>query len=307
MKQKITDLLITGLLITAVVIMSGCVEELKSGEPKIVIESYNMSIYDVGVDNIHFDRFDVVLRNEGNTKTEINKIVLLLGEDKVEKDSYWGIEPGEEKEISLIELGVFSTPLKKEIGIKEAKGKISVIDSSGKVLAEKNITIQIPIARIGDTIPEVGERRSKHNLSLTLLYWKESDIAVEGPYTDGYYTFTAKSGMKFIILTFKFQNNWIRVQETPYISAGEIGTDKGYIYTTWDSPVGVSSEEYKPRKSTDSEIKNLIGTSGGYEKLLPEGSIVGSVVFEIPENETPIEASIVYVPSLIKYGVDYSP
>lgn len=304
MKQKITDLLITGLLITAVVIISGCIEELKSGEPKIVIESYNMSIYDVGVDNVHFDSFNVVLRNEGNTKTEINKIVLLLGKDKVEKDSYWGIEPGEKMKISLVD-GVFSTPLKKEIGTKEANGKISVIDSLGKILAERNITVTIPVAKIGDTIPEI---KRGSNLSLMLLSWKESNIAVDGPYSGNeYYTFTAKSGMKFIILTFRFQNNWIRSQETPYLDAGEIGTNKGYIYTTWNPPLGFSSEEYKPSKSTSEEIKNLIGTSGGYEKLLPEGSIVGSVVFEIPENEIPIEASIVYVPSLIKYGENYSP
>lgn len=304
MKQKTTNLLIIGLLIGMVLIMSGCVEEVKSGEPKIVIDSYNISIYDVGVDNIHFDRFDVVLKNEGNTKTEINKIALLLGKDKVEKDYYWNIEPGEKEKISLMSNGVFSTPLKKEIGTKEANGKISVIDSLGKILAERNITVTIPVAKIGDTIPEI---KKGNNLSLTLLSWKESNIAVDGPYTDGYYTFTAKPGMIFIILTFKFQNNWVRMQETPYLDAGEIGTNKGYIYTTWNPPLGVSSEEYKPSKSTSEEIKNLIGTSGGYEKLLPEGSIVGSVVFEIPENETPIEASIVYVPSLIKYGVNYSP
>ncbi len=169
-------------------------------------------------------------------------------------------------------------------------------------MAEKNITIPIPIVRIGDTIPEVGRSIDKHNLSLTLLSSIESGIAVDGPYSgDEYYTFTAKPGMKFVILIFKFQNNWIRVQETPYLNTGEIATNKGYIYNTWDSPFGIHSEEYKPRKSTDEEVKTLIGNSGGYEDLLPEESTIGCVVFGIPEDEIPIEASIVNVPSLIKY------
>lgn len=70
----------------------------------------------------------------------------------------------------------------------------------------------------------------------------------------------------------------------------------------WNPPAGIHSKEYKPRKATNEEIEVLVGDSGAYEDLLPEESIVGSVVFEIPEDETPIEASIVYVRSLIKYG-----
>jgi len=66
-------------------------------------------------------------------------------------------------------------------------------------------------------------------------------------------------------------------------------------------PVGIHSEEYKPRKSIDEEVKTLIGNSGGYEDLLPEESTIGRVVFEIPEDEISIEASIVHIPSLIKY------
>jgi len=63
-------------------------------------------------------------------------------------------------------------------------------------------TTQMPIIRIGDTIPEFSA--ANPNLSLTLLSWKESDIAIDGPYVSGYYAFTAKPGMKFVILTFRF-------------------------------------------------------------------------------------------------------
>jgi hypothetical protein len=299
MNQKTVGLLIVGLLVLSVAMISGCIKEeipsAPSVQSKIVIEAYNISVDDVGMDKLYLDSVKVLLRNEGSASVKINKIVLSSGKSKIEDTSVGSLNPGEKKEFSLPTY----TPLEKEIGLDEVKGMISVIDSSGKILAEENITIQIPIARIGDTIQVEG----KHNLSLTLLSWKEGNIAIDGPYwEDEYYTFTAKPGMKFIILIFKFQNNWIRPQETPYLNAGEIATDKGYIYPIWNPPVGIHSEEYKPRKATDKEIKTLIGDSGAFENLLPEESTVGCVVFEIPKDETPIEASIVYVPPLIRYG-----
>lgn len=308
MKQK-TLYLIIGLLVLAVVMMSGCIEEKTPSEvpketpqqvieSKIVIKDYNIEIDHAGVDKLYLDEVNVMLRNEGSAPVKIDKIVLSLGKSKIEDTLVGSLNPGEEKEYSLPTY----PPLEKEIGIEQAKGIISTIDSSGKILTEKNITIRIPIARIGATIPEVG---GKHNLSLTLLSWKESNIAVNGPYgvfEEEYYTFTAKPGMKFIILTFKFQNNGIRPQETPYLDEGEIATDKGYIYPMWKPVGGISAEEYKPRKATDEEVKTLIGDSGGFEELLPEESTVGCVVFEIPKDGTPIEVSIIYVPSIIKYG-----
>jgi hypothetical protein len=306
MKKKTLYLIIIGLLALAVMIMSGCIEEKPSSEvqkrtpeqlteSKIVIKGYNIEIDHVGVDKLYLDKADVLLRNEGNAPVKINKIILLLGKSKIEDTLVGSLNPGEEKEYS------FPTypPLEKEIGTKQAKGTIRIIGSLGEVLTEKNITIPIPIVRIGDTIPEV---EGKRNLSLALLSWKESNIAVNGPYhPNEYYTFTAKPGMKFIILIYEFQNNWIRPQETPYINAGEIATNKGYIYPVWDPPLGVHSEEYKPRKATAEEIKALIGDSGAYEDLLPEESTEGCVVFEIPQDQTPIEASVVYVSPLIKF------
>jgi hypothetical protein len=157
---------------------------------------------------------------------------------------------------------------------------------------------QPPIIRIGDTIPEFST--DYPNLSLTLISWKESDIVIEGPYIGGYYAFTSKPDMEFIVLTFRFQNNWIRPQETPYLRAGEVATDKGYFYPLWHPPSGVLSEEYNPREATDYEIETLIVDSGGYEELLPEESTIGRVVFEIPEDETPVEASISGMSYLIK-------
>jgi hypothetical protein len=153
------------------------------------------------------------------------------------------------------------------------------------------------VSRIGDTIPEVGADR--HGLSMALLAWVESDIAVGGPYVgDEFYTFTAKPGMKFIILVFEFRNNWIREQYTPYLDEGELLTDKGYFYRVWSPPLGVHSEEYMPRLSTEEGMREL-GSSGGFVKLLPEESVEGCVVFEIPGDQEPEEMRLSQVPVAI--------
>ena len=150
------------------------------------------------------------------------------------------------------------------------------------------------VAQIGDTIPEVG--LGKEDLSMTLIGWAESDIAVSGPYAgSGFYTFTAKPRMKFIILEFEFHNNWVRQQETLYFNKGEVRTDKGYFYQVWSPPLGIHSEEYAPRPSTQEEVENL-GGSGTFEDLLPEESVRGHVVFEIPEDEEPEEVELSQVP-----------
>lgn len=177
---------------------------------------------------------------------------------------------------------------------------ISAVGISIVYVKEKR-NVPIPIAKIGNVIPDVG--RSQHDMSLTLLEWKESDVAVDGPYwSSGYYTFTAKPEMKFIILIYRFQNNWKRPQLTPYFSEGEIATDKGYFYKVWHSPSGTSSEEYKPREATAEEINTLTGNSGSREELMPgKKSAKGRVVFEIPKDETPIEASIKGISALIEY------
>ena len=83
------------------------------------------------------------------------------------------------------------------------------------------------------------------------------------------------------------------------MNKGEIATNKKYIYNRWDPPEGINSEEYQPRESTDEEVNELIGNSGGYENLLPEKSVKGCIIFEIPEDQMPLEASIIYVCPLV--------
>jgi hypothetical protein len=142
------------------------------------------------------------------------------------------------------------------------------------------------VAEINDTIAEVA---GLHNLSLTVLSFIESNTAVYGPYSSGFYTFTALGGRKFAIVTFKLQNNWIRPQNTPYLHDSiELATTKKHYYPAWSPSGGIHAEEYKPRKATEAEIKTLIGDSAGYETLLPGESIIGCYVFEIPDNEIPM-------------------
>lgn len=273
--------------------------------PKVIVRDFTATIYDVGVDKIYLTEVKVSLENKGDLPARIGKVVVASNTGQLEGDIYATLDPGEKEIVS----SGFPPPgreIRKDIGVDQVAVTVKSLgyqgqsgDIKNEVLGEGKFTIPVPIARIGDTITEY---RGKHDLPLTLLWWKESNIAVDGPYADGYYTFTARPGMKFIILAYKFQNNWIREQETPYLSAGEIGTaPKGYCYKVFDPHLGVHSEEYNPRKATSEEVNTLIGDSGGYERLLPEQSVTGCVVFEITEDATPIEASIVYLPLLVRF------
>jgi hypothetical protein len=82
-------------------------------------------------------------------------------------------------------------------------------------------------------------------------------------------------------------------------------TDQGYIYSVWDppSPYYQESEEYNPREATEEEMDNLIGDSAAYEELLQTESVVGCIVFEIPQEQTPVEVSLAHVPPVIKLTV----
>ena len=170
----------------------------------------------------------------------------------------------------------------------------AAIQKSGSVDNRKT-----PIVRIGD---RVSSLIGTHQLSLTLLWWKESPICVNGPYASkAYYTFTAKPGMKFIIIAYRLRNDWIREQTTPYLHHGEITIRKGYIYSVWNPIGGVQAEGYNARTATDEEMQSLIGDSGAFKKLLPEESCVGQIAFEIPKDATPTEVVLPQVPLVFRF------
>ena len=156
-----------------------------------------------------------------------------------------------------------------------------------EVLAQKSFTEKIPIVSIGATLPDV-----KNDISLTLLWWKESNIALERWGENEIYTISSKPGMKFVILAYEFQNNGRRPKETPYFDKGEIATSQGYIYPLTSLGYRDYLEEHSPRKPTSRELSEFIGDSGGYKKLQHGKKVMGRVLFEIPSNEKPSEIKI---------------
>ena len=269
-------------------------------ESRIVIVHYEVNIGHVHVDKVQIDSITLLLRNEGPATATITRLAIVSHDESLEITARTTVNPGDTREVAF---GYVPGELSKDFGVTEIATTMTLFGHSGnaedQVLAERVVVIPIPRVRIGDTIPDLDW--DLHNLSLTFLWWKESAIAVDGPYVSGYYTFTARPSMKFIILAYKFQNNWIREQTTPYFHEGEIAADNGYIYSVWDPPGGVHAEEYAPRPATSEEVRDLIGDSGGFEKLLPEESVEGCVVFELPADARPIEASVIGVFPLIEY------
>ena len=65
--------------------------------------------------------------------------------------------------------------------------------------------------------------------------------------------------------------------------------------------MGVLSAEYAPSPSMQDEIDRLGGDEGAYETLLPGESTTGRVVFELPEDMSPVEAEIAHVPAKITF------
>lgn len=156
--------------------------------------------------------------------------------------------------------------------------------------------------RIGDTITNAYT-----SLSMKLLKWRRSTTAINGPYNpDTYYKFTvskkSNQQMIFYILTYRLTNTGNREISTPHIVVGEVKTNKGRFYKAWSPPVGIHSKEYNPKQTTLKEAQRQDSTSAAYKKLLPEQSIVGSIVFEVPQTETPVSVELVRVdmPILLK-------
>jgi hypothetical protein len=253
----------------------------------IIIENFNANatVYR-HIDQVELN-YKIKIKNTDDHNQQIHYKIIFEGKkDIIEEDSY--IPPGSWS-ISQIKT------IKRNLNEYNYNMTIYFTKTGENITTIKYAT-SIPITTIGNTTIEVP---SFNNLTLTLLSWKESEIAVDGPYASGYYTFTAKPGMKFVVLFFTFQNNWVRVQETPYIDSGEIFTDKGYIYNLWNPPVGVHSVDYNPRLSTEQEVKELIGSSGAYVNLLQGEVVKGCVVFEISKDSKPTDAFLHYFSNLI--------
>lgn len=272
---------------------------------EISIEEWSASVEHVGISELKLETFEVWLANNSSRSIKIGAVSLWSGKSEIMRTVKATLQPGEEKRISLPFPG--NDPLERGPGVREVECKIRIGEDIGHlmfpIIAEKSIIIPVPVAGIGYTEP-VGmflEKDLQETLPLTLASWKEGEKALAGPFEGIYYTATAKPGNRFITLVFELRNDWTKSQKTPHIWQGDILTDKGNIYSAWQGhrdPAILT--EYVTKAATEEEIHALVGYSGGYE-LSPGESIRGRIVFEIPQNENPIEASIQNLRPLIMY------
>jgi len=186
--------------------------------------------------------------------------------------------------------------VRREIGQESFVMKVVALDPFGEAVARKDHKVAIPTVSLGGTVP-----RAKGNISWMPIQIKESKIAVEGPFIKGYYTFSAKCGWKFIILEYEIQNIGTRPEEAFYPEYGEIATGS-YIYPAWEPPAGLLSKGYVIRESTPQEVKELIGDRAEKRELLPGETARSCVVFEIPENEEPMEIKLNGIFPIISLG-----
>ena len=297
-------------IIPLLVLVSGCqpstvpsvtTPSAPSNAAEITIEDWDSSIKHVGINELHLETFIVLIANNSSRSIKIGIISLSSGENVIKRSFSESLQLGEKRSFSL----TYTLTLARDIGAREVKCKIMVGENIGQVVypivAEKEISIAVPIARIGYTQP-VGILKDK-TITLTLLSWSEKDNILAGPYPDAvYYVCTARPGNKFISLVFELRNDWSKSQKTPYIKLGDLLTDKGKIYSAWQAPTDPTlfPGEYLARPATREEIETLIGDSGGRE-LLPGKSIRGHVTFEMPENENLVEVCIDSLRPLIEY------
>jgi hypothetical protein len=228
---------------------------------EIVLVSYTLSpVSSAHLDTLGLGDVEVTLRNEGNAPAEIYKLILTVGEKEYTSLPWKTLDPQEEADFTIYCWG----SVDRQIGTYSYSftGKLEVQDYDQQTLLKQDLTftITIPTIGMGDTLPDVGYLRTD-NMSFTPLSWSESHTAEADP------------GMKFVILHFRYQNNSVRVQNTPYIFSGEIATDEGYIY-----PLDLN-------RSNDAS----------YEELYQGESVEGSLTFQIPEGATPVEVRLVYI------------
>jgi len=168
---------------------------------------------------------------------------------------------------------------------------------------KRELKIRVPTVKFGEIIPPgklnplVFASTDIRNIKVKMISWFESKEACEGPFVDDdYYIFNASKGMKFIILKLNFTNIGKRITSTPYISEGEIGTNAGNIYPLWHyPPPSINQKHVSPE-----ELEKICPIYEK-EKLLQGESSIEYLVFEIKEDEKPVEAFLPGIPYIIVF------
>jgi len=187
------------------------------------------------------------------------------------------------------------------INVREFDGKLLLVNLTNheQVFLEKVLKLKVPTVKFGEIIPpeKLSPLYSEYeDIQIKLVSWFEGKKACEGPFFGGdYLAFNASKGMKFIILKLNFTNIGKRIKSTPYISEGEIATNTGNIYPLWHYPSG-----WKGREASQDELEKICPVYEK-EKLLQGESSIEYIMFEIRENEKPVEALLPDIPYLIVF------
>jgi hypothetical protein len=125
----------------------------------------------------------------------------------------------------------------------------------------------------------------------------ESEMAVIGPYSSGLYTVNAEDGMKFVIVAYTMTNISPSPRYPLIYSSGKVMTYRGHIYSSWTPLGGLNAKEYRPRHSTPAEIVRY-GGKGEMKQLYPDKTVLGSIVFYVPNEEDITEVDLPDAPSV---------
>jgi len=241
--------------------------------------------------------YSLKVRNNVNKSITYQAILKVKGKELV----CTGIAGPYEEDICSIQ-SYDAIHLDRPIGVREFQGELLVINSSerSELFMKTELKIKIPTVKFGEIIPP-GKLNSLvfatdvKDIQVKIVSWFESKKACEGRFVgDVYYIFNASKGMKFVILKLNFTNVGKRIRSTPYISEGEIGTNTGNIYPLWHYPPPSINQKH----ASPDELEKICPIYEK-EKLLQGESSIEYLVFEIKEDEKPIEAFLPGIPYII--------
>lgn len=273
MKQKTIYLFIIGLLLLAVVIMSGCIEEI--GEAKLVIENLDAEYNgrESTIDDITIEFRNISVKNVGDANfgslSSRQKIIFEVVVDNQTNSDYIFeyIKPNETWSSGFLQDLSFEAlydGVKRQPREYELEGVLYIKNESGKIMDSKNFSVSIPTAKIGDTILISRARgdRVSHGFDMSLNSW-----CIE-PNT------YSPENLKDVVVNVTVKNSYQKRKATiPGISAW-LMSDKGYV-----------------------ELGG--GSTISYEQLYPEEETTGETKVTIPKSWTPVEIMIVYADEII--------
>lgn len=250
------------------------------GEPKLAIESLDVG-YHGSSSTIHEVRIGVggiTLKNIGECSFDskiIFEVVINNQNKSVCGYANIEIEPNETWSRTWSPDGLYLEVKRQPVEYK-LEGILYIKDKSGEIMDNRNFSVLIPTAKVGDTIllntrRSAGDDTSKR-FDMSLNSWHIEPIPENAPHyvTGG----EPPEKLKDVILNVTIRNNYHKIKvETPGIFAS-VMSDKGYVEYGRTSPPS-------------------------YEDLYPEEEITGEIRVAIPKSWNPVEMSICYTDEII--------